>query len=515
MPQIDIGRRRTGRTPAARGGGRAITLALVTVVAWGVLAFGAVYPWAYWPLLAASAVLGVAAFGTGRPADPLTRTIRPVLAGLVAVAAAALLQMVPLPLSVRTTMSPATEPFLLGTDVPYAASVALNQHGAAGSSAAPRRPLSIDPEATARAVALLGGFTLLLAGLNRHFGRNGVRAVVPALIALGVLVAIVGIVQKALLGDHAFGGMKIYGVWAPRYKLTTPFGPFVNRNHYAGWMLMTLPLAVGYLMGLAETGAARVRPGWRDRFLWLSSPEGGKLQLTAFAIVMMAAALALTRSRSGIACFAVTLAAAAIAVTAGRRITRARLAIVGALLVLVALPTLWANVDLVSRFTSGGESLELRRQAWRDAATIVRDFPLTGTGLNSYGRATLLYNTAQTDLHFQEAHNDYLQLAAEGGLLIGIPALVAIVACARGTRRRLREDANDPMRHWVRFGAAAGMGAIALQSAVEFSLQMPGNAVLFVVLCAIALHRGSSAGEPDILPRVRTEGLAVEPRLFR
>jgi hypothetical protein len=44
------------------------------------------------------------------------------------------------------------------------------------------------------------------------------------------------------------------------------------------------------------------------------------------------------------------------------------------------------------------------------------------------------------------------------------------------------------MRYWIRFGAATGLAAIAIQSAVEFSLQMPGNAVLFVVLCAIALH---------------------------
>jgi O-antigen ligase len=260
-------------------------------------------------------------------------------------------------------------------------------------------------------------------------------------------------------------------------------------------MLMTLPLAVGYAIGLAESGVARVRPHWRDRLLWLSSPEGGRLQLSAFAIVIMGAALALTKSRSGIACFALMLAAAGVTAARGRRSTGTRVSILGAILLLVALPFLWTDVDLAARFTSGGESVELRRRAWRDAAAVIRDFPLAGTGLNTYGTATLVYNTAHTELHFQEAHNDYVQLAAEGGLLLGIPALVAIAACVRGVRRRLTDDRPDPMRYWIRFGAAIGLASIALQSAVEFSLQMPGNAVLFVVLCAIALHERPAAAD--------------------
>jgi len=496
MLQTDaIGRARSRVTPA-RGMARLVDVTLLGVVAWGVLAFGAVYPWGYWPLLGAAVLVGMLAYHAAAPADPLPASIRPVLIALVIVAAAALLQTVPLPASVRTALSPASEAFLRRTDVQYTAAAALIEQQA-GARSLPRHPLSVQPGATSRAVALLAGFTALLVGLNRYFGRHGVRGIVPAIIALGVLVAIIGIVQKAVLGDHVWAGMKIYGFWAPQYRLTTPFGPFVNKNHYAGWMLMTLPLAVGYVIGLAESGAARVGPRWRDRLLWLSSPEGGRLQLAAFAILIMGAALALTKSRSGMACFALTLATAGASAARARRSTRARLMIAGGLLMLIAVPVLWANVDLTTRFTSGGESVDMRRQAWRDALTIVRDFPGTGTGLNTYGTATLVYNTAHTDLHFQEAHNDYLQLAAEGGLLIGIPALVAIVVCIRAARRRLAEDRPDPMRYWIRFGAAAGLGAIALQSAVEFSLQMPGNAVLFVVLCAIALHHRPPAADPE------------------
>jgi putative inorganic carbon (hco3(-)) transporter len=295
-----------------------------------------------------------------------------------------------------------------------------------------------------------------------------------------------------VLGDHAFAGMKIYGFWEPQYKVTTPFGPYVNKNHYAGWMVMALPLAIGYFLAMADAGLRSVRRGWRNRLLWLSSPHGGRLQLVGFGIVVMGAALTLTMSRSGIACFGVAAVVAGLVIARGEHSRAARAGLALALFVLLAVPLLWARVDVAGRFTSGGVSIELRRQAWRDALTIVRDFPLVGTGLNTYGAATLKYQTAKTDLHFREAHNDYLQIAAEGGLLLAFPVAIAIVCCIRGIRERFASDTHDPLSYWLRFGASTGLLAIAIQSIVEFSLQLPGNAVLFVVLCAIALHRGPS-----------------------
>src|SRR5262249_39372387 len=101
------------------------------------------------------------------------------------------------------------------------------------------------------------------------------------------------------------------------------------------------------------------------------------------------------------------------------------------------------------------------------------------------------YQTATSDTLVWEAHNDYLQLAAEGGLLVGVPIALTLVLFVDGIRRRFSSDEDDRTTSWIRFGAATGLAAIGLQSLVEFSLQMPGNAVAFVVLAAIALHRPS------------------------
>lgn len=132
---------------------------------------------------------------------------------------------------------------------------------------------------------------------------------------------------------------------------------------------------------------------------------------------------------------------------------------------------------------------------------MIRDFPLAGTGLNTFGTAMLSYQTSQRDMHFQEAHNDYLQVAAEGGLLLAVPAALALLMLVLAIRQRFALRQGDGMTYWLRVGATTGLIAVGMQSLVEFSLQMPGNATFCVVLMAIALH------EPP--PRFKAHSRAV------
>lgn len=467
---------------------RVILGAVVLLVSWGTLAFGAVYPWAYVPLFGAAAVTGTVAFWRARSVQ-LSRPTRVMLVALTITGFGAAAQAIPLPYGLRIAISPASESFLREVDVPYSAAAMLYEsRTSVGGAERPLRPLSLNPRSTMRGVAMLAALTLLLGGLTKLFGRFGAASLVSWIIAIGTLLAVIGIVQKAMLGDHAFAGMRIYGFWEPRYKVTTPFGPYVNKNHYAGWMIMALPLAIGYLLSMAALWRRHVGSGWRDRLLWLSSPEGGRAQLVAFAIVLMGLALTLTMSRSGLLALVLALLFSLLIGARRQYPLGVRLVLSAGLLMLLAGGAVWSNVDIAGRFTSGSRSIELRREAWRDALAIVRDFPLVGTGLNTYATATLKYDTTRSDLQFHEAHNEYLQLAAEGGLWLGLPVLVAILASIRAVRERLQADAPEPAAYWLRFGASVGLLAIALQSFVEFSLQMPGNAALFVVVASIALH---------------------------
>jgi O-antigen ligase len=450
-----------------------VVAATVLLIVWGALAFGAVYPWAYTPLLAASAVVGAAAFL--RKGARLPQGARRTLVALAVIAAAVSLQLVPLPPDLLRGLSPSTDAFLRTYDLSYALT-------------ATPHALSIQPQATGLGLMFLAAFSLLFAGLVKAFSTLGIRRVATAIVAVGAILAMIGIVQKAVAGDHAYMGMKIYGLWAPEWKLTTPFGPFVNKNHFAGWMLMGLPVAIGLALATAERGMRTGQETWRSALLWLSSPDGGRFQLIAMAILLMIASLLWTKSRSGLAGLVIALMIAS--VVAGRRLhsRRARWLTPMAIAAMFLLVFTVAGGDVAARIGNQTDAVELRKNIWGDSARVIRDFPLAGTGLNTFGTAMVVYQSSERDKHFQEAHNDYLQLAVEGGALVALPVLAALIVVVLAIRRRFAAGQDDPTTYWLRVGAVTGLVAIAVQSLVEFSLQMPGNAVLCVVLLAMALH---------------------------
>jgi O-antigen ligase len=131
---------------------------------------------------------------------------------------------------------------------------------------------------------------------------------------------------------------------------------------------------------------------------------------------------------------------------------------------------------------------------WRETLPIVRDFWLTGTGAGTYSDAMTFYqetrvyvSSMQRWAHFNNAHSHYLQIAAEGGVLLLVPALVALCSLLTLTTRALRADTGEMF--WVRIGAAAGLAGLAAQSVWEVSLTMPANAVMAGVLAGLALSR--------------------------
>jgi O-antigen ligase len=232
-----------------------------------------------------------------------------------------------------------------------------------------------------------------------------------------------------------------------------------------------------------------VKANWSDRLLWLSSAEASRLVLLSAGAMILALSLVLTMSRSGMAALALAVVVAG-GFVMRRQPTGRRAVAIAYLLVLVVAVVGWAGADAIaSRFAqSDWGDLNNRRGAWADAVDIAARFPATGTGLNTYGVATLLYQRHDLSKYYSQAHNDYLQLAAEGGLLLTIPAALCAGLLMLAVRRRFVEETSTAT-YWLRVGAVTGLTAIALQETVEFSLHIPGNATLFAVLCAIALHR--------------------------
>lgn len=464
-----------GSQSRQRASMRWFTPATVLLAAWGALAFGAEYPWAYAPLLVFGITVGALAL-----AVPLPGTVRfpPLAIALGAVIAATMLQILPLPGVLVAHLSPerATHdwPALYAEVRP-----------AVRTYAPTYSTLSIEPFRTLIGIVFATVLSLLFLGAVRALSVVRPARLARGVIALGVVVAVVGIVQES------YGGPAAYGIWYPR-KAWTPSAPFINENHFASWMLMPLSLAVGYFCSSAARTLRVSRRKWRDLASWIGSREATEMAIAAFAALVMALSIFVTGSVAGATCLIAAIGISALW-TARRDAGRRRMLLLFGLAAVLVSALMWAGIGTIGATVADTLSGALdpvgRIGMWRDTVRILSDFPLAGTGLNTYGIAMLSYQTHSSEARAVEAHNDYLQLAAEGGLLLGLPVVVAIGIFVRDVRRRFREAADDKRTWWLRSGAVTGMVAVGLHESVDFGLQMPGAAVLFVLMMAVAVHR--------------------------
>ena len=395
----------------------------------------------------------------------LDRRLERTLLALVMIVA---LTRVPLPSSIVAIMSP------------HAAAVrsALSLgDGAPGAFL----PLTIDSSDTTWAWMVLLGATAFFFVACALFRRGGVRQVVRAVSAVGFAVSLLAIAQAATAGRN------IYWRFPTEFEGPLPFGPFVNRNHFATWAIMALPLCLGYIT--ARAGAVTGEPehvNARRRLAHAIDPRMGWLMAAA---VTMLIALLLSLSRS--AALALGVSTVMTVVLCRQRLDprrRRRVLAIAAIVVLFGLA--WADIPALRERVAGAQTgMANRLTIWRETLPIVRDFWLTGTGAGTYQRAMFVYQQSTRAVYFNQAHNHYLQVAAEGGLLLVGTLFVALAAFVRAARERLRSEASGVF--WIRAGAACGLGAVALQSVWETGLVMPANAALAALLAALVVHERS------------------------
>jgi hypothetical protein len=437
---------------------------LVLIVALATLAFGAVYSWAFMPLYVAAALIGMA----GLVRQGLPDHERPLALSLLLLSLVVALQLLPLPRFAVDAVSPHAAPLVSSYRI--------------GFTDEERLPLSINPESTLTAAIGLAAFALYLLGLPPLLSGRTLRLVPPLLALFAVPLALYGMYTRS----HNNG--LIYGFWQPLDgNGANQAGPFINRNHFGGWMVMAGCLLLGWLFGQAERGVTeRVRRS-RRYLEWLSSAEANSLLMTGAAVLLIAISIFWSLSRSSILSLAAAVFLFGLLAWQRQRL-EARPRTLGLLVLgtIIIAGAAWRGPELIYRFQDE-RNLVGRFDAWRDTLQIVRDFPLFGTGVNTYSEAMLFYQRGNAGWHLAQAHNDYLQILAEGGVMLAIPAAVAVALLVRSIRGNLQKATIEARGYWIRAGAAVGLCAMAVQEIFEFSLQIPANAFLFCTLAALAL----------------------------
>jgi O-antigen ligase len=276
-------------------------------------------------------------------------------------------------------------------------------------------------------------------------------------------------------------------------------GTFVNRNHLAGYLNICLALGIGLLVaGGGDARAVHWRQSVRNGLRFLLS---GKMRLRIF-LVFMAIGLVMTHSRMGNAAFFSSLL-----ITGGiwlfirrQRPKRGAIIVLGSILVLDMLVMgHWFGLDkVVERLQNTTAQSETRDEVVRDSIQYARDFWLTGSGAGGFYSTYPKYMGEGVRASYRYAHNDYLQFFLETGLigvvLMGYLSLISLYCAFKAmvvrTHRMLRAAA---------FASFMGTLAILIHSSVDFNLQIPSNATLYVVMLAMAwLSLMFPRNKPDV-----------------
>lgn len=454
---------------------RWIFVAFMALLIWAPVPLGSNRAWA-WSMLEIGiftvAAMWVVLWGIGRVRAHRTFLhSAPALILLMLWLAWLGVQLCPLPASWVAVLSPAAARAYAGAGVPADAwlSITVGRY---------------DTEVFfVKSLAYVIAFMLTLALCHT---RARLRMLASVLIASGVL--------QAVFASFAHLTQSSYEIFNTAMRHSdTAIGTFVNRNHLAGYLEMTLAMGLGMMIATLRGGSAR---GWRQRLRdwleWLISPR----ILLRLMLVIMVIALVMTRSRMGNAAFfSSMLASGVLALALSRHATRSMVILIVSLIVIdVFIVGTWFGMEnLVKRYEHTtiardekptGDSLEERVEPGLYALAIFKDYPVFGSGGGTFYTVFPAYRPKEIGAYFNHTHNDYVQLAGETGL-IGTGMLGLLVLWTLFVALRTQYQRRDAMCRGVAFGVTMAIIALMIHSWVDFNLQIPANAFTFVVVLAM------------------------------
>jgi len=284
------------------------------------------------------------------------------------------------------------------------------------------------------------------------------------LVYFGFGLAIFAIIQKATWNG------KLY--WFRELSLGgEPFDPFVNRNHYAGFINMLIPLS----LGLAFMRRSRE-----------------KQILFGFFGIIMAVSLFISLSRGGIISFFAGITVFALLFSWDRFRAKKRWAL-AFFIFAVFLYLLYLGIDpIIDRFYKTDLAREDRFAVWSATLNAFKDFYLTGSGLGTFINIFPFYTPQNIDINviFDHAHNDYLEFILEAGIIGTILRLLFLyffIRCMVSSRW-------DRYTGIFRVSLLSSIATMVVHRSSDFNLHIPSNALMLSAVFGMAVAASRLAG---------------------
>ena len=361
----------------------------------------------------------------------------------------------------------------------------LREISSGGATAIPLvNTLSLDPNSTRLVLVQLSSLLIYFAATLVFVDTpHRLQLLVRTITVFGFLLAILGLTQSFT------SPTKVY--WFRELNQSTAFGPFINRHHFAGYMELTIALPLGLLFAGAVDKEKRI--------------------IYLFVAGLMGVALVMTASRGGIISLVAEIFFLMIVTAIWRKpserrrrkthrlkFVMGRLGMTGALLVALFLGVVLLGGEFsLARFidtVNTDDPTTGRAHFWSVTVDIIKAHPYLGTGLGAFGVIYTKYDTRNGLYRLEQAHNDYLQVLSDAGI-IGAVLAFSFVALLFW-KAIVRAHSRDDFRRGVALAALSGCFAVLVHSFFDFTLHTTSNALLFLVLAAIATMNGRVEDAP-------------------
>ncbi len=326
-------------------------------------------------------------------------------------------------------------------------------------------------------------------------------ATVTSIVWLALFIAFVSMLQKAAAPDSLFWlRKKEYGY--------SSFGPWVYKNQYAGFMVMLCPLVLALF--LLHRPITDHDESFRERLLHLFSGTGANLHLLfGFGVIVVMASVLLAQSRGGLLSLVFALLLFFLLLARSQRKIQTW-TLLFLFVGLLAAGGWFSWGAIMAKFDqaidlSEGTLQNARFSIWNDTIKIVPDFLVTGTGFGTFIDIFPNYKSFADSLIYDHAHNDYLELLTDGGLVgFILAAWFVVIVLWKGWQKIFSR--HERFSVLIAIASFSGIAGLLFFSLTDFNLHNWANGLYFFFLCGLLVSAGHTRQHyrkrPTLLPSV-------------
>jgi O-antigen ligase len=341
----------------------------------------------------------------------------------------------------------------------------------------------------------LSYLALFIVVVNHYRTKEQVQRTCVTITVMGAFVTVMAVVQR-------LSSLNFYYIFFSARHMPT-WGPYINHNHFAGYLEMVVPIGLGLLTyRVSRLPEGRHKSLIEHVAIIVGVERFFLLVLLLISCFFMISAVVVSLSRGGIAGLVAGLLSFFILMNS-RQLLRRRSRVVVITSVIVLLLGTMAAWDRISGRLHQMEDMDniKRLNIWSDSINVIKDFPIAGTGLGTFARIYPRYQSRYPDMRFDHAENDYIEAAVELGLPGFLLVLFTMIAYCRAVFSQWRKRHNTFIK-CIAAGGLASFIALAIHGFTDFNLHIPANALLLTIIAGltfaavknVSLHDGVRYG---------------------